>query len=115
MNSSIAKRCAHIAIATLAVGLTVSHAWAAAPDDSLVARSVVVHYSDLDLSRPKDVHTLYYRLHAAARLVCTSIGAQDYDLAALNEYHRCVRQAMENAVASVSSEGLTQVYARYNR
>jgi UrcA family protein len=114
MNSSIARRCAHIAIATLAAGLIVNHAWAA-PDDNQVARSVVVRYSDLDLSRPKDVHTLYYRLHDAARSVCTNIGVQEDNLASLSEYHRCIKQAMANAVANVGSQGLTEVYARYNR
>ena len=113
MNSSIAKRCAHIAIATLAAGLAVNHAWAAGPNE--VARSVVVRYADLDLSSPKDAHTLFDRLHRAARSVCTNIGVQDGDLAALSQYYRCVRQAMANAVANVSSERLTEVYARYNR
>lgn len=112
MNSSIAKRCAHVAIATLAVGLTVNHAWAAPYE---VARSVVVRYSDLDLSRPKDARTLYYRLHAAARSVCTNIGVQEDNLASLSEYHRCIRDAVTNAVASVGSERLTELHARYNR
>jgi UrcA family protein len=113
MNSSIAKRCAHIAIATLATGLAVNHAWAAAPYQ--VARSAVVRYTDLDLSRQKDARTLYDRLHAAARSVCTNIGVRNNDLQQLSEYHRCVQQAMANAVASVSSEPLTEIYARYNR
>jgi UrcA family protein len=112
-SSSIAQRCAHIAIATLAASLAVNHAWAADPNE--VARSVVVHYADLDLSHPKDVHTLYYRLHAAARWACTNIGVQEDDLASLSEYHRCIKQAMANAVANVGSQGLTELYARYNR
>lgn len=110
MNSSIAKRCAHIAIATLATGLAVNHAWAEARHQ--VARSVVVRYTDLDLSRPKDVRTLYDRLHAAARSVCTNIGVQQDDLALLSDYHRCVREAMTNAVANISSERLTEMYSR---
>ena len=114
MNSSITKRCAHVAIATLAAGLAVNHAWAA-PDDNEVARSIVVRYSDLDLSRPKDARTLYYRLNAAARSVCTNIGVQEDNLASLSEYHRCIRNAVTNAVASVGSEQLTELHARYNR
>ena len=114
MNSSIAKRCAHIAIATLlAACLTVNHAWAAAPNEG--ARSVVVHYADLDLSRPKDVKTLYHRLKAAAWSVCNNLSVWNDDLAAFSEYHRCVHRAIENGVASVSSERLTELYARYNR
>jgi len=111
MNSTIAKHFAHLAIATtLVAGLTVSHAWAAAPTQ--VARSVVVRYTDLDLSRPKDARTLYDRLHAAARSVCTNIGVQQDDLALLSEYQRCVRDAMANAVANISSARLTEIYSR---
>ena len=114
MNSTIAKHFAHLAIATtLAAGLTVNHAWAAEPNQ--IARSVVVRYTDLDLSRPKDARALYDRLQAAARSVCTNIGIQDNDLAALSEYHRCVRDAVANAVANVSSERLTAFYARHSR
>jgi UrcA family protein len=112
MNSSIAKRWAHLAVATLATGLIVNHAWAAeAPDE--VARSVVVRYADLDLSSPKDAHTLYDRLHAAARSVCTNIGVQDSDLASLAQYHRCIQQAMANAVANVGSKRLAEIHACY--
>ena len=111
MNSSIAKRCAHIAIATLLTAcLTVNHAWAAAPNEG--ARSVVVHYADLDLSRPKDVNTLYHRLKAAAWSVCNNLSVWNDDLAAFSEYHRCVHRAMENSVASISSQRLTALYSR---
>ena len=111
MNSSIAKRCAHIAIATLlAAGLTVNHAWAAAPSGA--ARSVVVRYADLDLSRPKDVNILYHRLKAAAWSVCNNLSVWNDDLAAFSKYHRCVHRAMENSVASVSSQRLTELYSR---
>jgi len=110
MNSNIAKRCVQIASAALAAGLTLNHAWA---DPTEAARSVVVRYSDLDLSRPKDVHTLYDRLHAAARSVCTTSGVEDDNLAALSEYHRCVQNAMTNAVANVGSERLAQIHACY--
>ena len=113
MNSSIAKRCAHVAIATLAAGLTFDHAWAAAPNDE--PRSVVVRYADLDLSRPKDVTTLYHRMQTAARSVCHDMSVWNDDLAAFNEYHRCVRRAMEKGVASVRSERLTELYSRERR
>jgi len=114
MNSTIAKCFARLAIATtLVAGLTVNHAWAGEPTQ--VATSVVVRYADLDLSRPKDARILYDRLHAAARWACTNIGVQENDLASLSEYHRCIKQAMANAVANVGSQGLTEVYARYNR
>ena len=108
MNSTIAKRFAHLAIATtLVAGLTVNHAWAAEPNQ--VARSVVVHYADLDLSRPKDAHVLYDRLHAAARLVCRDGGYGMPDLARLREYHDCIDRAMANAVTDVGSATVTAI------
>jgi UrcA family protein len=113
MNSINVKRCAHIAVATLAAGLAVSHAWGASPWQE--ARSVVVRYTDLDLSRPRDARVLYDRIHAAARLVCRNVGDETADLARLSEYRRCVHQAVANAVANVSSTEVTQLYARYNR
>jgi len=113
MNSSIAKVCAHIVVATLAAGLSVNHAWAATPDDE--AKSVVVRYTDLDLSRPKDVSTLYHRLQTAARLVCSEINLWSDDLTVSSQYYRCVQKAMAHAVASVGSERLTEISSRYNR
>jgi UrcA family protein len=112
MNSNIATRCAHIVIATLVTGLTVTanHAWAAAPYEA--AKSVVVRYADLDLSRPKDARTLYDRLHVAARLACDNIGVWHNDMDAFSQYHRCVQRAMANAVASSGSERLTEIYSR---
>jgi UrcA family protein len=101
MNSNIAKRCALVAITTLAAGLMVSHAGAAEPNT--VARSVTVHYADLDLSRPRDAQTLYNRLHSAARLVCQDSAFGMQDLARLREYHDCIDRAMANAVTDVGS------------
>jgi UrcA family protein len=107
MNPSIAKRCAHIAIATVATGLAVNHAWAAGSGDE--PQSVVVRYADLDLSRPTDARTLYDRIHAAARQVCQDGGGMQ-DLARLRAYRRCVDQAMANAVANVSSARVTEIH-----
>src|SRR5579859_6296969 len=54
-SSSIAKRYAVVAIATLAAGLAVNHAGAAEPTQ---VPTTVVRYADLDLSRPKDAQRL---------------------------------------------------------
>ena len=107
MNSSIAKRCALVAIAALAGGLAVSHAGAAEP--TLVARSVVVRFTDLDLSQPRDAQTLYNRLHAAARQVCNDEGGGMQDLERLRQYKDCVDRAMANAVTDVGSTRVTAI------
>jgi len=108
MNSTIAKHCAHLAIATtLAAGLAANHAWAAEPTQ--VATSVVVHYADLDLSRPKDARVLYDRLHAAARLVCRESVVVLEDLEHLRQYHDCIDRALANAVTDVGAATVTAV------
>ena len=108
MNSTIAKRCAHLAIATtLVAGLTVNHAWAAAPTE--VATSVVVHFADLDLSRPKDARVLYDRLHVAARLACRESAVVLEDLEHLRRYHDCIDRALANAVTDVGAATVTAI------
>jgi UrcA family protein len=106
MKSIIAKHCALLATATLATGLTVDHASAASAYEE--PKNVVVRYSDLNLSQPQDVSTLYNRIQRAAREAC-----EDYEapsLARLQQFHRCVDQAVTNAVAQISSQRLTEIH-----
>ena len=106
MKSIIAKHCALLATATLATGLTVDHASAASAYDE--PKNVVVRYSDLNLSQPQDASTLYNRIQRAARVACENGEAES--LARLQRFHRCVDQAVTNAVAKVSSQQLTEIY-----
>lgn len=106
MNSNIAKRCALIGIATLAAGLAVNQASAADSDDA--PRSVVVRYSDLNLSRPQDARTLYSRIQTAARVACGDIPSSD--LARFGQFHSCVDRAVTNAVAAVSVQQVTEIH-----
>jgi UrcA family protein len=106
MKSIIAKHCALLATATLATGLTVDHASAASADEE--PKNVVVRYSDLNLSQPQDASTLYNRIQRAARVACENGEAES--LARLQRFHRCVDQAVTNAVAKVSSQQLTEIY-----
>jgi UrcA family protein len=106
MKSIIAKHCALLATATLATGLTVDHASAASAYDE--PKNVVVRYSDLNLSQPQDASTLYNRIQRAARVACENGEAES--LARLQRFHRCVDQAVTNAVAKVSSQQLTEIH-----
>ena len=106
MNSNIAKRCALIGIATLAAGLAVNQASAAPWDDA--PPSVVVRYSDLNLSQPQDARTLYARIQTAARVACGDISSAD--LARFGQYHNCVDHAVTNAVAAVSARQVTEIH-----
>jgi UrcA family protein len=106
MKSTIAKRCALIGVAALAAGLSINQA-SAAPSDS-ESRNVMVHYSDLDLSQPKDARTLYGRIQRAARVACGDVSHED--LLLVEKYHGCVEQAVTNAVAKISSPRVNEIH-----
>jgi UrcA family protein len=106
MNPNIAKRCALIGIATLAAGLAVNQASAAPWDDT--PRSVVVHYSDLNLSQPQDARKLYGRIKEAAREACGDISSAD--LARFGQFHNCVDHAVTNAVAAISARQVKEIH-----
>ena len=106
MKSTLAKRCALIGIATLAAGVAVNQASAATRDDT--PRSVVVRYSDLNLSQPQDARTLYDRIQRAARVACRDISS--WDLARVGRFHSCVDRAVTNAVAAVSAREVTAIH-----
>lgn len=106
MNSNLAKRCALIGIATLAAGLAVNQASADESDEA--PRSVVVRYSDLNLSQPQDAGRLYSRIRNAARVACGDIPSAD--LARFGQFHNCVERAVTNAVAAVGARQVTAIY-----
>ena len=107
MKSTIAKRCALICVATIAAGLAVNQASAAPSDDDAV-KSVVVRFSDLNLTQPQDAQTLYSRIQRAAREACGD--AESVDLARFARYHNCVDQAVTNAVATVNVRQVTEIH-----
>jgi UrcA family protein len=102
-----AKRHALIAMVALATALTANLASATTVDDE--ARQTVVHYSDLDLSRPEDARRLYVRIRSAAHVVCENFRSADLQRAQI--YKRCMDKAVADAVAKVQS---TQVAAVAN-
>jgi UrcA family protein len=100
-----------IGLTTLAAALAANLAAAATPMDSDVGTHVV-RYSDLDLSRPEDAHTLYVRIQKAARFVCA-----DYAGGALHSlvaYNRCVHRAVDDGVAKVRA-AQPRLYAQFGK
>jgi UrcA family protein len=89
----------------LAAGLSASLASAATVDDEL--ETVVVRYSDLDLSRPSDAQRLYARIKNAARVACGDVGLEQ--LAQRASFERCKAQAVTAAVEHVNSTRVTQL------
>jgi UrcA family protein len=103
---STAKRHAPIGIATLAAVATAN--LAAATPEAAETHSTVVHYEDLDLSRPKDARRLYGRIKKAARTVCDNHPLSDFKR--LTEYEKCLEQAVTEAVEKVQSEQVTAIH-----
>jgi UrcA family protein len=106
MKSTLASRFALIGTTAMALGLGMSHAYAATPDDK--APTHVVRYADLDLSQPSGAQRLYQRIQIAARIVC-----ENPMLPALSEvraFEACVRKAVNQAVAQVGSARVTQIH-----
>jgi UrcA family protein len=108
---STAKRHALLGIAMVAAVATANLATAAPEADE--PQSTVVRYGDLDLSRPEDARRLYGRIKRAARMVCDNHPSSDIDR--LNEYEKCLGQAVTAAVEKVQSAQLTAIYHAHNQ
>ena len=96
---------------TGAIALTMQATCAVAgPIDD--APSMVIHYSDLDLTRPAGVAALYHRITLAAALVCEP--AVSRDLSRIRRYRACTTQAISNAITQVRAPLLAKQYAAVN-
>ena len=72
-------------------------------------RQIAVHYDDLNLSQNADARMLIARIETASRSVCG--GEPDMrDLKMRDFFRRCVKDTMDQAVASVHSPMVVAVY-----
>src|SRR5262249_55150293 len=69
---------------------------------------MLIHYSDLDLTRPAGAVTLYRRLQTAAETVCTRINGEDVNHKLM--FRRCVADALSRAVTEVDQPALGAYY-----
>jgi UrcA family protein len=97
---------AGIAAVTFAPG---AEAGEPAGADRLI-RSVVVDYSDLDLSEARDAQVMYARLTAAARTACGNESTAR-DLRRAADYRACRDRALNDAVVGVDSTRLQALHA----
>lgn len=104
-SSLVVKRYALVGIAALAAVLTANLASATPEDDG--PRTLVVRYSDLDLSQPGDARRLYARIKVAARSVCDN--SPSSDLMRLAQYEKCMNQAIRRAVGTVNAAQLNKI------
>lgn len=104
MKIAIAKGLPLCGLVALALALTANVASA----QLIPYKPVVVHYSDLDLSRSPDVQRLYGRIKRAANMACG--GRPAVDLERIRAFEQCSDLAITNAVASVKSAQLTDFH-----
>ena len=71
------------------------------------APSIVVKYSDLDLSTSDGARTLYKRISAAASVVCPYTDARELNLKAIGQ--SCREAAIEQAVRSIHNTELAAI------
>jgi UrcA family protein len=96
-----------IGTAMLAATFVTDQAYAqTAPEGT---HQMVVRYSDLNLEQPEGVKRLYRRIKSAAEVVCNL--HRGFDLALLPVYNHCMSNAISNAVESVHSAQLRDLYA----
>lgn len=101
-----------IGLAGLALALTANLAAAATPEDR-DTRTVVVRFSDLDLTQPQDAHRLYVRIEDAARTVCGD-RPMTVNLMVAAAYRRCTKRLVDEAVAKVrATQPPQRLYARF--
>jgi UrcA family protein len=68
------------------------------------ARHVTVHYSDLNLTDPVGMKTLYGRLRGAASAVCGDIAT--HEIRQMSVYQECFDRALQNSVNSFDNPAL---------
>lgn len=83
------------------------------PFDGDDARSVTVHYGDLDLNSAMGAEHLYRRLSVASREVCGD-EMEIIDLQQLSDIRTCRKEALEDAVATVDTPLLTAAYEHHH-
>jgi len=111
MKTRISRQIRLISLTAVAIGAgaLVSTSSQAANPANQETSSVMVHYGDLNLSKSRDVDTLYIRLRDSAKDVCGDDEAIT-ELWKLDGISRCEQQAIESAVAKIDHPRLTALY-----
>jgi UrcA family protein len=94
-----------ITLATLAFAFVTLPAQAA---DSTITKSTTVKFADLDLSKPEGARTLYTRIQAAARQVCSPANLPG--VVAKQNYRQCYDKAVNDAVGAVNRPLLSALH-----
>jgi UrcA family protein len=103
LNQSIAA----LTLAGLLVGFSAT-ASAGPVDGPDVAQTVPA--ADLDLSKPKDVDTLYRRIRRTALSLCKTEHSAAWDVKRHLHQQRCFEQAVDRAVARANEPALAALH-----
>ena len=110
MKTLISKQIGLASLAAVAIGAgAVVSTSVQAATANWETSSIAVSYGDLNLSKPRDVHTLYIRLHQSAEQVCGD-DENVPELWKLDGIARCEQQAIEQAVEKIHRPMLTALY-----
>lgn len=82
------------------------------PPAHVQVRTKVVNYRDLKLNTPDGEEALLGRIRDAAEEVCAPTPITIKDLKEFQAYEKCVKEAIDGAVAQVKNPGLSAVYGR---
>jgi UrcA family protein len=107
-TATLANNRSRFASVAVLVGSLLAGSLAAAPVVSAQeAPSIVVKYSDLDLSTSDGARTLYKRIRAAANMVCPYGDARELTLKAIGQ--SCRADAIERAVRTIHNTELAAI------
>src|SRR5687767_13659944 len=101
-------RTRHWVCGCIALGLS-SGVFSAPPSTDWTTQEIRVSYADLDISRAPGASTLYHRIEAAARKVCTPASSGD-PLRFRMQFKACYNKAVEDAVAQVNKPALVALH-----
>ena len=107
MNTIITSKPVRGLLVTAILGVSAGFATVAAAGGFNDARSVTVKYGDLNLSNPQGAAALYNRIVQAAHKAC---GFDSDDLGGQRADRICVDKAIADAVSSVGSPELVELY-----
>ena len=82
----------------------------AAADQEARRASVHVHYSDLNLTDPEAIKTLYGRLREAARVACDDSATDE--IQRMSAYRECFDSALQKSVNTIGNANLYALHAR---
>jgi UrcA family protein len=92
----------------VAAALAAATQLAQADSTATAPAKMLIHYSDLDLSRPAGAMSLYRRLQSAAETVCTPLNGEDVNHKLM--FRHCVADAISRAVTEVDQPALGAYY-----